>query len=123
VQHVRGFVRSTLATVCVGADVSYAAQLVASELVTNVVRHNAVAFDPVATILLSRAGTKLRVAIHDCDPIGGELSAPDEDSESGRGLLVVAGIADQWGVNRTAVGKSTWCEFAAWPDETIADGA
>ena len=123
VRHVRGFIRNALATASVGPDVSYAVQLVVSELVSNVVRHNVAAFDPVAMILLNRGGAVLRVAVHDSDPIGGEASAPDENSESGRGLLVVTGIADRWGVYPTAVGKSTWCEFAAWPDETIALGS
>ncbi|WP_333774337.1 ATP-binding protein, partial [Streptomyces sp. IBSBF 3136] len=32
--------------------------------------------------------------------------------EGGRGLLLVASLADRWGVGQRAPGKLVWCEFA-----------
>ncbi|MDO0936853.1 ATP-binding protein [Streptomyces sp. DG2A-72] len=53
----------------------------------------------------------LRVEIHDSGP--GEVRTPDADPESehGRGLLLVAALADKWGVGERDPGKVVWCEF------------
>lgn len=37
---------------------------------------------------------------------------PDPCSESGRGLFLVAALADRYGVEPTAVGKCCWAEIA-----------
>jgi len=99
------------------ADAGYWAQLVTMELVTNVVRHSKVAPFPLVGIALSRTGPTLRIAIHDADPASGQACEPDEEQESGRGLLVVEGVSDRWGVDRTIAGKLSWCELTAWPDD------
>ncbi|MDN3297843.1 ATP-binding protein [Streptomyces ficellus] len=56
-------------------------------------------------------GGLLRVELHDSGD--GEVRAgrPDERSESGRGLLLVAALADAWGVGERDPGKVVWCEF------------
>lgn len=53
----------------------------------------------------------LRVEVHDSGP--GEVRAPDAgpESEHGRGLLLVAALADKWGVGERDPGKVVWCEF------------
>ncbi|MFF3402526.1 ATP-binding protein [Streptomyces sp. NPDC002659] len=52
----------------------------------------------------------LRIEVHDS---GGGLPAVREpDEESGRGLLLVAALADKWGVGERDPGKIVWCEFA-----------
>ncbi|WP_405600732.1 ATP-binding protein [Streptomyces sp. NBC_01410] len=55
-------------------------------------------------------GGALRVEVHDS---GGGLPAVREPGEeSGRGLLLVAALADKWGVGERDPGKIVWCEFA-----------
>ncbi|MFG2136169.1 ATP-binding protein [Streptomyces sp. NPDC048650] len=55
----------------------------------------------------------LRVEVHDSG--GGEPRAlapyDGEEGESGRGLLLVAALADAWGVGERVPGKVVWCEF------------
>lgn len=55
----------------------------------------------------------LRVELHDSGdgevrPAGG---LPGADDEGGRGLLLVAALADAWGVGERNPGKIVWCEF------------
>ncbi|MDJ1136936.1 ATP-binding protein [Streptomyces iconiensis] len=54
----------------------------------------------------------LRVEVHDSG--GGEVRSPSPcpEAEGGRGLLLVAGVADKWGVGERSPGKVVWCEFA-----------
>jgi len=120
VSDIRDVVRRVLVMAAADEDARYSAQLVTSELVTNVVRHSVVASNATVGLALSRDGATLRIAIHDADPESGEPSEPDEDQESGRGLLVVEGVSDRWGVDRTLVGKLTWCELTAWPEDARA---
>lgn len=37
---------------------------------------------------------------------------PDPDGESGRGLMIVAALADQWGVAARQVGKTVWAHLS-----------
>ncbi len=55
----------------------------------------------------------LRVAVS--DPRGERLPSlrqPDADDCYGRGLLVVARLADEWGVEPRTVGKTVFAELA-----------
>jgi anti-sigma regulatory factor (Ser/Thr protein kinase) len=91
------------------------ALLLASELVTNAVRHGL----PTITIQVLRGPSSIRIAVHD---LGAALPPPgtgaaDSGSplrSSGRGLLLVDSLADSWGVARDAPplpGKSVWFEL------------
>ncbi|MFK4099169.1 ATP-binding protein [Streptomyces sp. NPDC019531] len=53
----------------------------------------------------------LHVEVHDSGP--GEIRTPDTtpESEHGRGLLLVAALADDWGVRERDPGKVVWCDF------------
>ncbi|WP_310723976.1 ATP-binding protein [Streptomyces sp. N2A] len=55
----------------------------------------------------------LRIEVHDSG--GGEPCVPTAavtgDAEAGRGLLLVAALADAWGVGERVPGKVVWCEF------------
>lgn len=80
-------------------------QLVASELVTNVVLHTegggrfaAWAADPV------------RLEVHDEDPMLPAVR-PDPSVNGGRGLAIVSGIADRWGAETCQDGKTLWAEI------------
>ena len=55
----------------------------------------------------------LRVEVQDSGPgeIGIADPGPGPESEHGRGLLLVAALADDWGVRERDPGKVVWCEF------------
>ncbi|WP_405907597.1 MULTISPECIES: ATP-binding protein [unclassified Streptomyces] len=94
-----------------------AAELVATELVTNAVQHTK---GPAAIRLRAEGGT-LRIGIWDADPTPPRLSrhtAPD--AETGRGLALVHSCADTWGWvqqrdtwNIAGTGKYIWCELTS----------
>ncbi|AQW46615.1 PAS domain-containing protein [Streptomyces violaceusniger] len=80
-------------------------ELLASELVGNVVRH---AKGPVRLRLL-------RTDCLVCEVSDGSLTTPRirralETDESGRGLQLVAALAQRWGTRYTATGKCIWTE-------------
>nr|BFD82507.1 hypothetical protein StreXyl84_19080 [Streptomyces sp. Xyl84] len=62
-------------------------------------------------LLTLHAGGVPRVEVHDSG--GGEVREPEASAESehGRGLLLVAALADKWGVEGRVPGKTVWCEF------------
>ncbi|MFF7496304.1 ATP-binding protein [Streptomyces rubiginosohelvolus] len=64
---------------------------------------------------------KLKVEVHDFSPTAPYLSYADEDSERGRGLILVHLLADKWGYDHTTFlhphgkgyvpGKIVWFEL------------
>ncbi|SPE54113.1 Histidine kinase-, DNA gyrase B-, and HSP90-like ATPase [Streptomyces netropsis] len=88
-----------------------AAQLCLTELVTNVITH--VGVKTPTWVAVSLKGARLRIEVR--DPDAGTLPKPlraTSTQETGRGLHLVAAVADQWGVTRTEHGKTAWCELA-----------
>lgn len=90
--------------------------LVAAELTANAVRHGHVTGRDFH-LRLTATATALRIEVADTRnerrPSAGELTAPPTDAESGRGLYLVAQLADQWGVapRAGAPGKHVWAEL------------
>jgi signal transduction histidine kinase len=87
-----------------------AVQLV-SELVTNSVQHSDSA-GPEGTIGVTVSGTLTSVIVEVADA-GGVLvpqvrPGEDLDAEGGRGLLLVAALAEEWGFRENAAGRVTW---------------
>ncbi|CAL9523091.1 ATP-binding protein [Streptomyces sp. enrichment culture] len=92
-----------------------ALQLVA-ELAANAALHGRVPGRSfLLTVRLADAGRVLRVEVTDTRADAVPTStpqAPPPDSESGRGLLIVAGLADRWGVAEGPVPRKTvWAEL------------
>ena len=93
------------------------AELLATELVSNAVRHTK---DPaMMRVRWSEAGV-LRIGAWDADPSPPEPPqpfAPAPDREDGRGLALVRACADVWGWQPLAKegnrGKYVWCELGA----------
>ncbi|MEV0489596.1 ATP-binding protein [Streptomyces atratus] len=91
--------------------VVYAAQVCVTELVTNVVRH--VGSGTPSCLAVSMNGDRLRIEVSDPDlqALPTLITAAGE-SEAGRGMALVDGIADRWGVILRGDSKVTWCELA-----------
>ncbi|WP_299533710.1 ATP-binding protein [uncultured Streptomyces sp.] len=86
--------------------------LCVSELATNALVHG-VPPGRGFRIHLIRAGDVLRIEVHDSgDGRVERVADAGPDAEGGRGLRVVAELADAWGVGERNPGKSVWCEFA-----------
>ncbi|GAA2196990.1 ATP-binding protein [Streptomyces bangladeshensis] len=86
--------------------------LCVSELATNALVHGVPAGRGFLLRLTLHGDGALRVEVHDSGP--GAVGIPDAsmESEHGRGLLLVAALADKWGVGERNPGKIVWCEFA-----------
>jgi serine/threonine-protein kinase RsbW len=90
------------------AHLSEPAVLIVSELVTNSVRHSQ---GSMLLLRLQTTGTRLRIEVHDADPRWPQPCTPTELDESGFGLVLVAALADEWGVCDNATGKAVWVEL------------
>ena len=82
------------------------ALVVVSELTTNALIHAGSA----ATIVASFDYGRLRVEVHDEDREPPQLR-DQPDGSGGRGLRVVAALADGWGWVPTSSGKQVWAEM------------
>ncbi|MEU6485023.1 ATP-binding protein [Streptomyces sp. NPDC046887] len=98
-----------------------AAQVVA-ELASNAMVHGRVpGRDFRLELAVDDGGKRLRVAVSDTrndrlPPDPGTPVVPPEDSESGRGLLIVEALADRWGVTVGPVPRKTvWAELDLVP--------
>ncbi|MFH9654649.1 ATP-binding protein [Streptomyces anulatus] len=87
------------------------AQLCASELAANVIKH--VGRDTPARLTVSMSGSRLRIEVSDPDVRSVPVLITGADGEEhGRGLVLVDALADCWGVVLRADSKVTWCELA-----------
>jgi anti-sigma regulatory factor (Ser/Thr protein kinase) len=82
------------------------AALLASEIVTNAVRHAGA--DLAVTVTVRGDDGQLVVEVTDCSPQPPTLGDADPLAESGRGMYLVEAIADEWGVRRHPQGKTVW---------------
>lgn len=82
-----------------------------SELTTNVVRHDETHGHSFRVALSGRNGL-LRIEVHDASRRHPVVKSPSTDSTTGRGLLLVNELADEWGVEpQDPRGKVVWTEF------------
>lgn len=78
------------------------AVLLTSELVTNAIRHGA--GDTITLTIICVCG-QLRVDVHDTSRTMPVIMDAPADAEAGRGLMLVASLSTDWGVQRTWSGK------------------
>lgn len=83
--------------------------LVTSELVSNAIRYA----DSVVTLTLTRQGPSVRVEVADDGGGVPQLGHPAATVPTGRGLLIIDGLASDWGSHRSGHGKVVWAELAA----------
>ncbi|WP_431953269.1 SpoIIE family protein phosphatase [Actinacidiphila sp. bgisy167] len=108
----RGAVRRRLAAWGVGEETAFTTELIVSELVGNAVRYGA-------------PPLRLRMVLEQmltCEVSDTAVGAPHVKhartvDENGRGLFIVAGLADQWGVRYRGQGKTVWAQQPLGPRE------
>ncbi|MEV0220145.1 SpoIIE family protein phosphatase [Streptomyces sp. NPDC050704] len=88
-------------------DLAFTTELVASELVTNAIRH---ATGPVQLRLLRDRA--LICEVSDGSSTSPRLRRARTEDEGGRGLFLVAQLTERWGTRYTSTGKIIWTEQA-----------
>jgi anti-sigma regulatory factor (Ser/Thr protein kinase) len=103
------------------------ASIVLAELVGNAVRHA----QPLPGDVLRVAwrlspfpdGEAVEVRVTDGGAVGlPRIRTVDADAGDGRGLTIVAALADRWGVDRDGLGQSVWAELSTRPALVTPDG-
>ncbi|MGI5207187.1 ATP-binding protein [Spirillospora sp. CA-108201] len=106
-QRARSWVADVLAKWRLGDD--YIARTVVTELVTNAYRHTETKAIPVRLVL---ENGYFVVEVEDRSDVAPVLQGEDDAAESGRGLLMVALLAADWGVRALdGGGKVTWARL------------
>ncbi|MEU9859374.1 SpoIIE family protein phosphatase [Streptomyces sp. NPDC047971] len=93
--------------------VGFVVELIVSELVTNAIRYGA---PPVDLRLLRDKDRTLICEVSDGRETSPHLRRARPDEEGGRGLFLVAQLADQWGTRYTREGKTIWAEVPIGTD-------
>ncbi|MBR7828388.1 SpoIIE family protein phosphatase [Actinospica sp. MGRD01-02] len=89
-------------------DLTYSAELIASELVTNAIRY---ASDPITLRLIY--DRVLICEVSDASSTAPHLRRARDWEEGGRGLMLVAQMAHRWGTRHSLTGKTIWAEILA----------
>jgi len=120
VRRTRAFVTRTLAAAGKGDSVdSHAATLLASELVTNAIRHSA-SGGPSGTVTIVVVDVPDGVLIEvtdDGSSAGSPVVRSNLMAQNGQGLYLVQQMAAQWGFLRDADGTTVWFHLAGGTDD------
>ncbi|MFB6956068.1 ATP-binding protein [Streptomyces sp. NPDC056309] len=95
---VRRLVAEQFARLPLSADQRDGAVLAADELFANAVKHARTDPDDTVTVTVEWSAHTLRVTVADSSPVLPRPRPADADAESGRGLAIVAALADDWGM-------------------------
>ncbi|MFG3015463.1 SpoIIE family protein phosphatase [Streptomyces cinerochromogenes] len=87
-------------------EASFTTELMVSELVTNAIRYGR----PPIRLRLIHQGTKLISEVYDSSGTTPHMRRARIFDEGGRGLLLVAQLAERWGTRHDRVGKTVWAE-------------
>jgi anti-sigma regulatory factor (Ser/Thr protein kinase) len=113
----RHFAREVLGSAAPGTQDRVA--LVVSELASNAIRHGHSGFG--LAIRTSSAGVRVEVTDDSASlPVARQ---PGRMEPSGRGLLIVQALAEDWGVIGSEHGKAVWAFVATAPGLTSGAGA
>jgi anti-sigma regulatory factor (Ser/Thr protein kinase) len=106
--HARAFASGVLCSWHVGEDLCDAGVLAVSELVANAAIHGR----PPVRMRLRRTDRRLIIDVCDGDDHLPRRRLANDTDEDGRGIGIVAALADSWGARELDAGKSVWCEFS-----------
>ncbi|MFF2812528.1 ATP-binding protein [Streptomyces sp. NPDC058000] len=90
-------------------ELGYAGSQIVSELINNAVTHTR---SSAIQVVISRDLNRVRIGVVDRNQDTPTIRYPDENAESGRGLLLVAALSAAWGYERKPWGKVVWAELA-----------
>lgn len=91
-------------------ELRYAALLIVSELVTNALRHGG---GELMHLEVRLEPTRLTIAVRDTAAALPAARSAEDDEETGRGLAIVEGVSDEWGVEQLgARGKRVWAQLS-----------
>ncbi|MGW0768813.1 SpoIIE family protein phosphatase [Streptomyces sp. NPDC002676] len=93
------------------AEVSFTTELMVSELVTNAIRYGR----PPIQLRMIHQGDKLICEVYDSSGTTPHMRRARIFDEGGRGLLLVAQLAESWGTRHDRVGKTVWAEQTVAP--------
>ena len=107
----RAYVTAVLSAWAMPADLIDTARLLTSELASNAITHGQ---DRGGTFTLEvrSFGCCLSVDVADRSPTVPVLRSPTGDTENGRGLLLIAQLADSWGYYFSGDRKHVWFHLA-----------
>lgn len=89
-------------------DMTFTAELVVSELVTNAIRYGE---EPISFRLLRDRDRTLICEVSDGGHTSPHLRRATAEDEGGRGLFLVAQFTDRWGTRFSREGKTIWTEL------------
>lgn len=90
------------------AELDDVAALLTSELVTNSVIHASSEVEVSCEI----GSERVRVAVSDHSPVSPRVGTFGSTGPGGRGVMIVAALADDWGTETERGGKSVWFELS-----------
>ncbi|MGW1606678.1 ATP-binding SpoIIE family protein phosphatase, partial [Streptomyces eurythermus] len=87
-------------------EAAFTTELIVSELVTNAIRYGR----PPVRLRLLRPGSGLICEVYDASGSTPHMRRARIFDEGGRGLLLVAQLAERWGTRHERTGKTVWAE-------------
>ncbi|MFG2294438.1 SpoIIE family protein phosphatase [Streptomyces sp. NPDC048603] len=87
-------------------DASFVTELLVSELVTNAIRYG----QPPVQLRLIHENSTLICEVSDASSTAPHMRRARTFDEGGRGLLLVAQLAQRWGTRHAPIGKTIWAE-------------
>ncbi|MFD4629329.1 ATP-binding protein [Streptomyces sp. NPDC058284] len=109
----RALLREQFAAWKVDGEVTDAAELLLSELVTNSIQHAFVPADRHIGLRLARYEGRVRMEVADAGSGRPAPRSAGPEDERGRGLALVVALAARWGCcpRRHGIGKAVWAEL------------
>jgi serine phosphatase RsbU (regulator of sigma subunit) len=99
------------------ADLAADSALVVSELAANALLHGG----GCTGVEMSSIDGGLRIEVRDGSRVPPMLGRPSEESLTGRGLQLVAGVAARWGADAEAAGKVVWAEITGHSNASLVE--
>ncbi|MFI6686631.1 ATP-binding protein [Streptomyces sp. NPDC050485] len=95
-------------------ELNDAISVVVDELLTNALAHgdtDSDASDSVEFTIVFTPHRRVRIEVTDGSSVLPHPQQADPADEHGRGMLLLAALADRWGTELHGRGKTVWCEF------------